>query len=80
MMKIKINYFANFCSDTGKDFEILETAASTPQELYQELSSRYTFSFGLEALQVAINCEYQTMDKQLKDGDIVVFIPPVSGG
>ena len=34
----------------------------------------------LEQLQIAVNEEYCKPDRQLKEGDTLAFIPPVSGG
>lgn len=34
----------------------------------------------LEVSRLAVNCEYVSGDVELRDGDEVVIIPPVSGG
>jgi molybdopterin converting factor small subunit len=44
------------------------------------LKSRHGFTLAREQLKVAINAEFSDWSKPLKNGDAVVFIPPVAGG
>lgn len=78
-MRVRVDYFAMLRECAGREHEILETRAATPQELYGELAPRR----GLPArtgLKVAVNDEFRTWDCRLAEGDRVVFIPPVAGG
>jgi len=79
MKTINIEYFAVLREHAGKAGEAVTTAADTPQQLFGELSERYGFPL-LQSLKVAINDEFEDMQKDLQDGDTVVFIPPVAGG
>ena len=54
--------------------------ARTPRELYAELRARYPFTLAPELLRVAVNAEFADWSTPLRDGDAVVFIPPVAGG
>jgi molybdopterin converting factor subunit 1 len=75
-----VQYYALLREQAGRREEALVSAARTPRELYAELSRRYPFSLGPEALRVAINSEFGDWSTPLADGDAVVFIPPVAGG
>jgi molybdopterin converting factor small subunit len=79
-MQLKIQYYALMREQAGRSEEMLETAASTPADLYGELKSRYGFTLGREQLKVAVNSEFSEWSRRLAAGDAVVFIPPVAGG
>ena len=80
MKRIHIQYFAAFRDQAGRDEETVETDAVDPAALYKEL--RAARSLGLDAarLKVAVNDEFSAWDRPLRDGDRIVFIPPVAGG
>jgi molybdopterin converting factor subunit 1 len=79
-MQLKIQYYALMREQAGRSEEMLETAATTPTDLYRELTSRYRFTLAEEQLKVAVNSEFSDWDRTLMHGDAVVFIPPVAGG
>src|SRR5207253_10874736 len=78
--RLTVQYYALLREQAGRREEALVSGARTPRELYAELSRRYPFSLGPEALRVAINSEFSEWSTPLADGDAVVFIPPVAGG
>ena len=77
---LTVQYFALLREQAGRREEALESAAGTPQELYQELRQRYPFTLGSDVLRVAVNSEFADWTTPLRTGDTVVFIPPVAGG
>ena len=79
-MKLEIHYFALFQDMAGKASETLEMETQNPHELYIELQKKYDFPLSEKHLKVAINDNFSSFDSPLKDGDKVVFIPPVAGG
>ena len=79
-MKINITYFAILQDERGLSSESLETTASTPSELYSELKEKHGLSLTKCRLKVAVNDDFADWDFSLKEGDNVVFIPPVAGG
>ena len=79
-MQLKIQYYALMREQAGRSDETLETAASTPADLYSELKTRYGFTLSREQLKVAVNSEFASWSRKLAAGDSVVFIPPVAGG
>ena len=80
LMQLKIQYYALMREQAGRSEETLETSASTPAGLYEELVARYGFTLSREQLKVAVNSEFSDWSRPLKIGDAVVFIPPVAGG
>jgi molybdopterin-guanine dinucleotide biosynthesis protein A len=78
--RITVQYYALLREQTGRRDEALTTTAPTPRELYAELAGRYPFTLAAQVLRVAINSEFGDWSAPLKDGDAVVFIPPVAGG
>jgi molybdopterin-guanine dinucleotide biosynthesis protein A len=79
-MQLKIQYYALMREQAGRSEETLETSASTPAGLYEELVARYGFTLSRDQLKVAVNSEFSDWSRKLKVGDAVVFIPPVAGG
>jgi len=79
-MQLKIQYYALMREQAGRSEETLETSASTPAGLYEELVARYGFTLSRDQLKVAVNSEFSDWSRKLNVGDAVVFIPPVAGG
>ncbi len=80
MRKIHIRYYALLREQAGKSEESLMTNAATPAAVFDELRKRYPFTLDMPQLKVAINTEFSDWQTPLKDGDSLVFIPPVAGG
>ncbi len=80
-MNIHIKYFASLAQMRGKEEEHIELDEPyTAQMLYDTLKHKYAFNFDAKDIRIAINHTYTDFSSKLKDKDIVVFIPPVSGG
>jgi molybdopterin converting factor small subunit len=77
---IKLEYFALFRTCTKKSEESLQLESDDPVTLYDQLNQRYRFPITRDRIHLVVNDEYSPWDKPLKEGDTVVFIPPVSGG
>jgi molybdopterin-guanine dinucleotide biosynthesis protein A len=80
MKTIELKYFAQLREIVQKDAESIQTEACTPAGLYEEIKQRYQFPHKQKHLMVAINEDLTSWDHLLRDGDEVVFIPPVAGG
>jgi molybdopterin converting factor subunit 1 len=78
--RIQVNYYAVLREQAGRADEWLDTRATTPRELYEELRGRYAFALTPDRLRVAVNEEFCEWSQLLSEGDAVVFIPPVAGG
>lgn len=79
-VQISIRYFAQLREQRGLSEECVQTGATDAAELFRELAARHTFTLPLESLKVAINDVFAPWDSPLKQGDTVVFLPPVAGG
>ncbi|HVU22963.1 MAG TPA: molybdopterin converting factor subunit 1 [Opitutus sp.] len=79
-MTIHVRYFAILREQRGQTQEQLATAAATPQALYEELRARHGFTLPADRVRAAINGEFAAAAAPLRDGDEIVFIPPVAGG
>ncbi|PTX98574.1 MoaD/ThiS family protein [Opitutus sp. ER46] len=80
MARVHIQYFALLREQRGLREETLETAAATAGALYAELAARHRFTLPAERIRAAVNDEFVANAVALRDGDRVVFIPPVAGG
>ena len=77
---ISVQYFAILREQRGLSQERLQTAAATPAALYDELRARHPFTLPGDRVRAAVNDAFVAADAPLRDGDRVVFIPPVAGG
>lgn len=78
---ITIRYFAKFKELTGKDQEILPITSMTVEELHDWVKQTYVgFEEFTSSVLIAINEEYALPEDTIHSGDLVAFIPPVSGG
>ncbi len=75
-----LQYFAILREQARCREEKVTTAATTPGELYAEVRARHGFTLEPNFLRVAVNDEFADWQATLRDGDHIVFIPPVAGG
>ena len=78
--KVRMQYFASMREDRGCDEEVIETSLQTLGELYDQLRQQYGFSLERNKVRVAVNDTFVSWDEAPREGDLVVFIPPVGGG
>ncbi|AAT55666.1 molybdopterin converting factor subunit 1 [Bacillus anthracis] len=77
---ITILLFANLREEVGLDrLVISEKQEMTVQQLKGWLKANYCLQ-SLDRVIVAVNEEFVTNEEMIQAGDIVAFIPPVSGG
>jgi sulfur-carrier protein len=80
MITINVQYFAILREQRGLTGEELSTGAPTAEALYEELRGRHKFSLPAARIRAAVNDEFVPPGTALRNGDRVVFIPPVAGG
>jgi len=80
MPTLDVHYFAILREQRGQSQEKLTTAAATPAALYEELRARHGFTLPTNRVRAAVNDAFVEAAAPLRDGDRVVFIPPVAGG
>ena len=79
-MMLHVQYFAILREQRGLTQEQVSTAAATPAALYEELRARHGFTLPADRVRAAINDVFVESSDPLRDGDRIVFIPPVAGG
>jgi sulfur-carrier protein len=77
---LEVRFFALLREQAGCATVRIETCAPDAAALYAELRPRHGFTVPVEWLRVAINERYAGLADPLRDGDRIVFIPPVAGG
>ncbi len=78
-MEVKVLYFANVREKVGKSEEVIRFTGKTTGDLKLLLSHKYPqIKDILKVSRFAVNGEYY--EGELKEGDTVAIIPPVSGG
>jgi molybdopterin converting factor subunit 1 len=80
MSRVRVQYFAVLREEAGRSEEQVETGADTLAELYDELRGRFGFGLPRERLKVVANEEFVEWSRPVREGDTIVFIPPVAGG
>ncbi len=79
-MNLRVLYFASMRDQAGVESEEVATDVADARGLYAELRVRHGFSLDPARLRVAVNGAFAAWEQALRDGDEVVFMPPVSGG
>jgi molybdopterin synthase sulfur carrier subunit len=79
-MQITVLYFAQLADLAGKTIESRSISSSSPAKLYAEIQETYPFPYEFTQLQVAINHQLSAHETELKDGDSIAFLPPMTGG
>lgn len=81
-MKIFLKYFSVYRSrfhqeETSKEYPVASSVKDVFFAHFQEKEEAEKF---LRFTRFAVNCEYVPVESMLKEGDELVFIPPLSGG
>ena len=77
---IKMEYYALFRSCARKREEELHLESADAAALYDRLKERYGFPIPLDRIHLVVNDAFSPWNVPLRQGDRVVFVPPVSGG
>ena len=81
-MKITVKMFASFREYTGMPQSVVEVAPGTTiRQLWEMLVRQHPRLVPLsKSAGFALNGLYTRSDDALAEGDVVAFLPPVSGG
>ena len=74
----KVLFFAHLRDAVGEETVSLDLLGKTVAEAKSVLSE--TYGVNLDTVMTAVNEEFAGEDDVLSDGDVIAFIPPVSGG
>lgn len=79
---ITVLFFARLQEDMGISELLMDesNAGQSAQALREALIARGKDILADESIRVAINQEFCGWDTEIKDGDEVAFMPPVTGG
>ena len=80
MNSVHVQYFAILREQRGLTAESLVTNVPTVSGLYEELRARHAFTLPGNRVRAAVNDAFVPQSHVLREGDRVVFIPPVAGG
>jgi sulfur-carrier protein len=80
MMTIQIQYFAMLAEKRGLTEESVTVESPDLALLYDGLAEHHSFALARAAIRPAVNDVVCAWNRPLRDGDRVVFVPPVSGG
>lgn len=79
-MNYHVSYFGLLAERRGLPDEPVESDATTPRGLYQEIDARHRLGLTASDMRAAVNDEFVSWDHPLVAGDRVAFLPPMSGG
>ncbi|GBQ08657.1 MoaD/ThiS family protein [Saccharibacter floricola] len=79
-MRITLEYFAQLRDLAGCTREERDIEAISLGTLYEQVRRDYQFPLERDQLRVAVNDAFASWDEVPHEGDMVVFIPPVTGG
>ncbi len=77
MKNFRVVYYAVLRQERGLPEEKIDSHADTARDLFAELKERHRFQFSESQVQVAVNAQMVPWEAPLKNGDAVLFIPPV---
>ena len=79
-LQIRVIYFAKLRDLIGLDEEIFSMKkGDDPSDVLASINKKHKIDVGAN-FKIAVNDEFSQWDIKLKNGDRLVFIPPVTGG
>lgn len=75
---ITVKCFASIEEQVGKHTLEFDYEKATVSTIIDTMKQRYSVS--LDSVMIAVNEEYASVETEVKTGDVIAFIPPVSGG
>lgn len=81
-MRVRVLFFGMLKEIAGVEAENREISdGSSPRDLFRQYADQKPRMSGLaESIAMAVNQEYVDPSQELREGDEVAFLPPVSGG
>jgi molybdopterin converting factor small subunit len=76
LISVQVQYFAALREQRGLSHEQVSTQAATLQDLYEELPLRFPAAL----VRFAVNGEFAGSADPIKDGDVILLLPPMAGG
>jgi molybdopterin converting factor subunit 1 len=81
-MRVRVRFFAALREIVGQDEAVLDLSeGSTCEDVWSRLVAEFpALGSRRKTLTAAVNRRYAPFTDPLREGDEIVFIPPVSGG
>ena len=79
-MKLRVLYFGLLAERRGLAEESVDSDATNPAELYAELDAKHRLGLSTANFRVAVNDEFAAWEAEIKSGDAIALLPPMSGG
>lgn len=79
-MNVTLEYFAQLRDLAGRAREQRTVETMTLGDLYERVKSDYHFPLEQDHVRVALNDSLAEWEDVPQEGDVVVFLPPVTGG
>lgn len=79
-MRYHIAYYGLLAERRGLAAEEIESARSTPAEIYRDIDAEHRLGLSTADMRAAVNDEFVAWEHPLKDNDSIAFLPPMSGG
>lgn len=80
MARMTLLYFASLRERAGLERELVDSAARTLAELYDEAQDKHALGWPRSHLRVAVDGEFAHWHEVPRPDSEIAFIPPVSGG
>lgn len=77
---IELLFFAQLQEEVGSKSLAIEANGLSISEIMKQFLAKYDIQPLLDEAMIAVNEEYAPKDTIVSEGDVVAFIPPVSGG
>lgn len=77
---IELLFFAQLQEKVGNNNLLVEATGLSIKEVKEKFLTKYDMDDLLDEAMVAVNEEYAEENRIVEAGDVVAFIPPVSGG
>lgn len=80
MKEFTVKWFAAYREATGLEQEQVQSTATSPAELFAEMTRLHPDLSQYSRALVAINDDMAQWDASLQGGENILFFPPVAGG
>ena len=77
---VEVLYFASLRDAAGAASERVTFDAGDLAALYERLQQNHAFALPRQRLRVAVDGAFANWADPVRDGSVVAFMPPVSGG
>ncbi|MEO0794671.1 MAG: MoaD/ThiS family protein [Verrucomicrobiota bacterium] len=80
MKQIKLLYFAQLGAQAGNAEESLSTELDSLEALFDDRKTAHGWDLSVKNIRFARNDDFCSASDRFHDGDVIAFMPPMSGG